>query len=305
MWRIHVEMTSPVANEKYHCEQCVELRRSLVKTLGEKRSLLLRLQKEQSRIRKLLREAEKGRRRDGEELSNARDVSRPPSESNGECCLEWQLNEVMEINRKWKEDYDTLKLQCETKNESLQRELDITKEKLANAETQVLALGSEVTRLATTLNQIYQREGASLPSGVDLGDYEVFKQQIQVYKEDFSIERRDRERAQSEKDCLQQQLKDAQEIIATLTQEVDIYKDQLNESQEESRRLRRHSDPRPLHMSCPQLQIIYPVNEPPSASQRRWRQEQQRRGILTRGASHYTAPPSLFYGGDVEVDDRT
>lgn len=61
-----MEMTSPVANEKYHCEQCVELRRSLVKTLGEKRSLLLRLQKEQSRIRKLLREAEKGRRRDGE-----------------------------------------------------------------------------------------------------------------------------------------------------------------------------------------------------------------------------------------------
>jgi len=43
-----------------------------------------------------------------------------------------------------------------------------------------------------------------------------------VYKEDFSIERRDRERAQSEKDCLQQQLKDAQEIIATLTQEVKI-----------------------------------------------------------------------------------
>lgn len=45
--------------------------------------------------------------------------------------------------------------------------------------------------------------------------------QIQLYKEDFSIERRDRQRAQSEKDYLQQQLKDAQEIIATLTQEVN------------------------------------------------------------------------------------
>ena len=45
--------------------------------------------------------------------------------------------------------------------------------------------------------------------------------QIQLYKEDFSIERRDRERAQSEKDYLQQQLKDAQEIIATHTQEVN------------------------------------------------------------------------------------
>ena len=37
----------------------------------------------------------------------------------------------------------------------------------------------------------------------------------------MTIERRDRERAQSEKDYLQQQLKDAQEIIATLTQEVN------------------------------------------------------------------------------------
>ena len=41
-----------------------------------------------------------------------------------------------------------------------------------------------------------------------------------MYKEDFSIERRDRERAQSEKDYLQQQLVDAQDVIATLTQEV-------------------------------------------------------------------------------------
>ena len=86
----------------------------------------------------------------------------------------------MEVNRKWKEEYDTLKLQYEAKNESLQKELDVTKEKLVNAETQVLALGSEVTRLAATLNQMYQREGASLPSGVGLDDYEVFKQQVCV-----------------------------------------------------------------------------------------------------------------------------
>lgn len=45
---------------------------------------------------------------------------------------------------------------------------------------------------------------------------------MQVYKEDFTNERRDRERAQSEKDCLQLQLMDAQDIIATLTQEVMI-----------------------------------------------------------------------------------
>ena len=86
----------------------------------------------------------------------------------------------MEVNKKWKEEYDTLKQQYETRTESLQKELDATKEKLANAETQVLALGSEVTRLAATLNQMYQREGASLPSAVSLDDYEVFKQQVCV-----------------------------------------------------------------------------------------------------------------------------
>ena len=57
-------MTSNAVDNR--CENCMELQRSLVKTLGEKRSLLLRLQKEQSRVRKLLREAEKGRKRDGE-----------------------------------------------------------------------------------------------------------------------------------------------------------------------------------------------------------------------------------------------
>ncbi|XP_073246091.1 uncharacterized protein [Porites lutea] len=253
-------MTSLLTNETYRCEQCQELQRSLVKTLGEKRALLLRLQKEQARIRKLLREAEKGRKRDGEEVPNLRDVSRPPRESNGDNSLEWQLNEVIEVNRKWKEDYDNLKRQYEMKNESLQNELEVTKEKLSNAQTQVLALGAEVDRLATTLSLLYQGEGSSAPSDFDVDDYEIFKQQV------------------------------------------DIYKGQM--CQERSRQLRRHSDPRPLHTSCPQLQIIYPVSVPPSAAQRRLRQEQQRRGILTRGANHYTAPPSLLYGGDVEVDDK-
>lgn len=86
----------------------------------------------------------------------------------------------MEVNRKWKEDYDTLKIKYETENEILQKELDITKEKLATSETQVLALGSEVTRLASTLNELYQRYGtAPSPSLIDMDhDCEVFKHQV-------------------------------------------------------------------------------------------------------------------------------
>lgn len=290
-------MTSNAVNNR--CENCLELQRSLVKTLGEKRSLLLRLQKEQSRVRKLLREAEKGKKRDGEEPSNSRDDSRSVSGESGGECLEWQLNEVMEVNKKWKEDYDAMKIKYQTENEMLQKELDLTKEKLANSETQVLALGTEVSRLAATLNELYQGQKPSPQSPfLDLNDFEVFKQQIQAYEEDFSNERRDRERAQGEKDNLQQQLLDAQDLIATLTQELAIYKSQLNECQQETSGLRRHSSDPSLFMSSPQLQIVYPASSSMSPSQWQRRQEQLKRGILTRGGGH----PSLFYGGDVEVD---
>lgn len=64
------------------------------------------------------------------------------------------------------------------KNESLQNELEVTKEKLSNAQTQVLALGAEVDRLATTLSLLYQGEGSSAPSDFDVDDYEIFKQQV-------------------------------------------------------------------------------------------------------------------------------
>lgn len=85
---------------------------------------------------------------------------------------------VIEVNRKWKEDYDNLKRQYEMKNESLQNELGVTKEKLSNAQTQVLALGTEVDRLATTLSLLYQKEGSSANTYFDVEDYEVFKQQV-------------------------------------------------------------------------------------------------------------------------------
>ena len=85
----------------------------------------------------------------------------------------------MKINKKWKEDYEALELQYQAKNKTLQTELDLTKEKLATAETQVLALGSEVTRLVDSLNDVYTREASPLSPMVDMESYEIFKQQVQ------------------------------------------------------------------------------------------------------------------------------
>ncbi|KAJ7382603.1 hypothetical protein OS493_033961 [Desmophyllum pertusum] len=67
---------------------------------------------------------------------------------------------------------------------------------------------------------------------------------------------------------------------------VDIYKNQLNESREETKRLRRHSDP-----SCPQLQIIYPVNEPESAAQWQWRQETTKKGYPNKRCKQFHCTP--------------
>ena len=91
------------------------------------------------------------------------------------------FSQVLKINKKWKEDYEALELRYLAKNETLQTELDLTKEKLATAETQVLALGSEVTRLADSLNDVYTREASPLSPLVDMESYEIFKQQVQSF----------------------------------------------------------------------------------------------------------------------------
>lgn len=91
------------------------------------------------------------------------------------------FSQVLKINKKWKEDYEALELRYLAKNETLQTELDLTKEKLATAETQVLALGSEVTRLADSLNDMYSREASPLSPLVDMESYEIFKQQVQSF----------------------------------------------------------------------------------------------------------------------------
>ena len=82
------------------------------------------------------------------------------------------------MNKKWKEEYLVLREQHETEKNKLEDQLEKTKAKLANAETHVLALESEVTRLATRLNEMYQRTEMSSPLAENLGDYEVFQQQV-------------------------------------------------------------------------------------------------------------------------------
>jgi len=295
------------------CARCAELQRSFLKALEEKRTLLLRVQREQERNRTLQREldcvkAKKSCRKvdERETIEQSNDVSSTEEESEGR---DWQISEAMQANRKWKIDYDRLKLKYEEESKENKNELEKTQAKLADAETHVLALESELMRLATALSKI-EENTLHATNSISQEDIEVVKQQMLVYKEDFTRERQDREKTQCEKDQLQEQLQNCQELIAALNQELDVYKEQYQRSQEENRMLtssRRHSVP--LHGSAtqPQIQFVYPVVGPVQQQQQQqqwqWRQEQRRRGVFTRGPT--PAPPSVFYGGDVEVDRQT
>lgn len=128
------------------------------------------------------------------------------------------------INRKWKEEYEELREKYKTDTQKMQEEINNFRQKVEESNTHVYALESENIRLAQALSG---RE-ASKPSLDRLDDSELIKFQIQAYKDDFSCERRDRERAQNEKESLQEQLSSAQEIISTLTEEVSTKSCYLN-----------------------------------------------------------------------------
>lgn len=123
----------------------------------------------------------------------------------------------MMVNRKWKEEYEELKDKFKTETTKLQEEVNVLRHKVEECNTHIYALESENMRLAQALSG---RELVKPPGNSNCEESQLIKFQMQAYKEDFSNERRDRERAQSEKDNLQEQLNSAQEIISTLTEEV-------------------------------------------------------------------------------------
>jgi chromosome segregation ATPase len=125
----------------------------------------------------------------------------------------------MAVNRKWKEEYEQLKEKYRTDLRKLQEEVGSLNHKLEESNTHILALESENMRLAETLTG----ENISTRTSVNDPDNELVRFQMQAYKDDFSCERRDRERAQNDKESIHKELKSAQEIIATLMEEVCVF----------------------------------------------------------------------------------
>ena len=86
----------------------------------------------------------------------------------------------MQANKKWKDDYERLRLKHEEEMRTNKDELEKTHAKLADAETHVLALESELIRLATALSRIEQNAPLEAVASVSQEDMEVFKQQVDM-----------------------------------------------------------------------------------------------------------------------------
>ena len=202
---------------------------------------------------------------------------------------------LVEINHGWKKDYEELQMRYEMlKGEKrlLEDEEKELKIRINELEKRQGPLESELTRLATAL---YAQQGSSNGSPTeDEEQCEILKSQIIVYKEDFERERKDREKIHEEKEKYKSELQDAEKIIRKLTAELDACKareEAQRRSWSENGYLSERISSAPRH----QLQYVYPYHSVDQG----WRLEQQRRGILPRNPP----PTSLFYGGEVEVDE--
>ena len=126
----------------------------------------------------------------------------------------------MAVNRKWKEEYEQLKEKYKTDLKKLQEEISSLNHKLEESTVHVMTLESENMRLAQALSG---EDAIGMRTKESDQENELVKFQMQAYKDDFSSERRDREKAQSEKESVLEELKSAQEIISTLMEEVRYF----------------------------------------------------------------------------------
>lgn len=82
----------------------------------------------------------------------------------------------MHVNKAWKNEYERLMKSYRGEKSQLQREVDQGKCKLAEAQSQVLTLESEVIRLAESITEIHQNLETSTPRNSEHTD--IIKRQV-------------------------------------------------------------------------------------------------------------------------------
>lgn len=198
-----------------------------------------------------------------------------------------------------------------TKIEALENSLRESRAQILSLEDHKTVLESEILRLAEALGK-----------DNSCTDLELYVEQLSIYENDFEKERSDKEKAEGKVSALTEQITDCQELISTLTREVDLYKNAFEREKRDKElalmrerseatmlNLPSYSQARlpnfpgnindqarvalPVPVPAPHLQVVYPIVDSGIQQQdSKRKRELHRRGVLTRDTPDTT---DFFY----------
>ncbi|KAJ7391405.1 hypothetical protein OS493_018449 [Desmophyllum pertusum] len=186
------------------------------------------------------------------------------------------------------------------KIEALENSLRESRAQIISLEDHKTVLESEILRLAEELGK-----------DDSCSDLELYVEQLSIYENDFQKEKNDKEQAESKVSALTDQITDCQELISTLTREVDLYKNAFERERKDKEMALMRERPEgtllnlptysqsgmpnfpgnisgdqtrlALPVPAPHLQVVYPIVDSGIQQQdSKRKRELHRRGVLTR-----------------------
>jgi len=284
---------------------------------GEKEK---RIENELERTNAYVLELLKDKRRLNQELDVERKLSRKLKE---ECYdLRSKLGEQQTAAGSGLDsfaDVDSLVSTSESGTADLMKKIRALEDSLRESRAQIKSLEEHKTVLESEILRLAEALGKDNSSS----DLQLYIEQLNIYENDFKKEKNDKEKAESKVSVLTDQISDCQEMISSLTREVDLYKNAFErEKKDKELALRRERGERTmvnlptysqtrlpsnipgnqpadqgmaLPIQTPQLQVVYPVVDSRIQNQdSKRKRELHRRGVLTRDIPE---SKDFFYDG--------
>ncbi|XP_068698020.1 protein Hook homolog 3-like [Montipora capricornis] len=256
----------------------------VLELLRDKRRLNTELENERKLSRKLKEECHDLRRRLGEQQAAGRGQD---SFTSFNSLLQTSENSAVDLKEKI----------C-----ALENSLRESRAQIISLEEHKALLETEILRLAEAL----AKDNSSS------SDMQLYIEQLNIYENDFQKERNEKEKAETKVSALTDQISDCQELISTLTREVDLYKNAFEREKKDKESVLRkergegtielppiHSQASSLPLNFPgsdfdqglalptthqpHLQVVYPLVDSRIQNQESKRKrELHRRGVLVR-----------------------
>lgn len=190
----------------------------------------------------------------------------------------------------------------------LKEKIFVLESSLRESRAQIKSLEEHKTLLENEISRLAEALGKDSSSTSDM---QLYIEQLNIYENDFQKEKNEKEKAETKVSALTDQITDCQELISTLTREVDLYKNAFErEKRDKETVLRRERRQGPSELPPPQskeasdlssnfpgsdfdkgialpiqphLQVVYPLVDSRTQYQDSIRKrELHRRGVFTR-----------------------